>query len=364
MGWPGEKVLVRVIDTLEKGIGGALRPWQTRRVGKANAEVRMQERLLLEQVELDIADLKAGRKKLDVNGKLIACDVSSPMLLEGPKPAKVKRIEHKPAESLEFAQAAHEAAQAQEMQQAVNLKKIALYAEEEAEELDQQFEGLEAGGTNRQPDLDADWFAKWRTGAQEVSKDEMQRLWGKLLAGEVATPGSYSMHTIEFLSRMSSADAAALAHVAPFVTSIGIIKVTDKDFKNLGLTFSHLLYLDDLGLINGTNAIEGITWTLGQIEQENGRSVSTLDVGRDALVFFHSEGGERQSKLKFNVYTLTRVGREVLTLASFPIHPEYLKLICDLGISQEVEEVQIGTFSPDRTQVHSLRTIAKKPVPN
>jgi hypothetical protein len=363
MGWPGEKVLVRVIDALENGIGGALRPWQIRRVGQANAEARKHERLLIEQVELDIADLKSGRKKLDAKGRLIACEAGPEKLIEGPRLAEVKLIEHKDAASMEFAQAAREASQAHEMQKAVNLKKISLYAEEEAEELDRRSEGEESGSTGPQHELDADWLAKWRTGAQEVSKEEMQRLWGKLLAGEVARPGSYSMHTVDFLSRMSSEDATALAHVAPFVTSIGIIKVADKDFKNLGLTFADFLYLDDLGLINGTNAIGGIQWTLSQFE-ENGRLVSTLEIGSDALVFVYSEDAARQGGLKLNVFTLTRIGREILTLASFPIQSEYLKLICDLGISQGAEEVLIGALSPDGTKILHARTIAKKPVPN
>ena len=252
MGWPGEKVLVRVIDAFENGIGGALRPWQIRRVGQANAEARKCERLLIEQVELEIADLKSGRKKLDAKGRLIACESRPDNLIEGPKLEEIKLIENSHAASMEFAQAARESSHAHEMQKAVNLKKISLYAEEEAEELDRRSEGEESGSTGPQHELDADWFAKWRTGAQEVSKEDMQRLWGKLLAGEVARPGSYSMHTVDFLSRMSSADATALARVAPLVTSIGIIKVADEDFKSLGFTFGDFLYLDDLGLINGT----------------------------------------------------------------------------------------------------------------
>jgi hypothetical protein len=42
MNWPGEKVTTRVLDAVENGIGGILRPWQIRRVRKANAEARAQ----------------------------------------------------------------------------------------------------------------------------------------------------------------------------------------------------------------------------------------------------------------------------------------------------------------------------------
>ena len=81
-------------------------------------------------------------------------------------------------------------------------------------------------------------------------------------------------------------------------------------------------------------------------------------------MFVYSEGAESQGGLKFNVFTLTRIGREILTLASFPIQSEYLELICDLGISQGAEEVLIGELSPDRTKILQTRTIAKKSVSN
>ncbi len=71
MDLPGEKVLIRLIDLLETGIGGALRPWQVRRVEGANAEARIYERLLLEQAEKDIPDIRAGRKRIDASGKPI-----------------------------------------------------------------------------------------------------------------------------------------------------------------------------------------------------------------------------------------------------------------------------------------------------
>ena len=279
MDWPGEKVINRVIDALENGIGGALRPWQIRRVGKANAEARAEERLLLEQAELDIADLKAGRKRLDANRKLIACDVSEQILLEGPTSRKSSPIEL-------FEQTAQDATHAHELQRAVNLKKIALYAEEAAEDIDQSAESAGTSDQATPPEIDADWFARWRTGAQEVSKEEMQRLWGKLLAGEVSRPGSYSLHTVDFLSRMSSTDANLLAKVAPFVSNGGIIKVGDDFFTEKGLGFQQFLYLDDLGIINGATSIAGLTYGLGQSDM-NGRAFSNLLLGTNiVLVFF------------------------------------------------------------------------------
>lgn len=361
MDWPGEKVLTRVIDALENGVGGALRPWQIRRVEKANADARAQERLLLEQADRNILDMRAGRKKMDATGKLIACDVPQPLLLEGPTEADGGKAEQLAPIVQDFALAAHEAAQTQEMQRAVNLKRIALFAEEEAEEIDDK--NAEANqGEGAQPKIDHDWFAKWRAGAQEVSRDEMQRLWGKLLAGEVSHPGSYSLHTVDFLSRMSTADADLIARIVPFSTMAGIVRVSDEFFEDQGLRFSDFLYLDDMGLINGTTGAGGLSYSSNN-HDFNGRAGSMIACGNSVLIFDMGDFAASPNKLKLDVYSLTRVGREIISLAAIPASVPYLQAIANKAIEQGAVEVQLGTLHADGRQIIWPRVIATKPPP-
>jgi len=47
-------------------------PWQIKREGKARNEIRRQELLMLAQAELDVADLRAGRKCLSTDGRLLS----------------------------------------------------------------------------------------------------------------------------------------------------------------------------------------------------------------------------------------------------------------------------------------------------
>ena len=158
MDLPGEKVLIRLIDLLETGIGGALRPWQVRRVEGANAEARIYERLLLEQAEKDIPDIRAGRKRIDASGKPIVLKTSPPLALERPKITGKGEI-RAPLPIIEgFGEVARDAAHAQEMQRAVNLKRVALFAEEEAEELDERT-GEPRTSDAPPSEVDADWFA-------------------------------------------------------------------------------------------------------------------------------------------------------------------------------------------------------------
>jgi hypothetical protein len=52
--------------------------------------------------------------------------------------------------------------------------------------------------------------------AQDVCDDEMQKLWGRLLAGEVAEPATYSLRTVNFLRTMTSVEAEAFQKFCRF----------------------------------------------------------------------------------------------------------------------------------------------------
>ena len=78
---PGEKLLIRLWKTVtEKGIGSLLRPWQTRREGKARIAVQRDELLWLAQTERDVENIRSGRKTLTADGQLLELpDQASPI---------------------------------------------------------------------------------------------------------------------------------------------------------------------------------------------------------------------------------------------------------------------------------------------
>jgi hypothetical protein len=56
--------------------------------------------------------------------------------------------------------------------------------------------------------IDKDWIADFFDSCKDVGSEEVQALWGKLLAGEVADSGSYSRRALNTLKLMSSTEAA------------------------------------------------------------------------------------------------------------------------------------------------------------
>lgn len=59
--------------------------------------------------------------------------------------------------------------------------------------------------------IDHSWFIRWADKAEEQTDDEMRAIWGKLLAGELEQPGSYSKRTMSLLADMSADDAKAFS---------------------------------------------------------------------------------------------------------------------------------------------------------
>ena len=56
-------------------------------------------------------------------------------------------------------------------------------------------------------EVDHDWTARFFTDVQDVSSEEMQHLWAKILAGEVQRPGSTSFRTMSILKNLDRGTA-------------------------------------------------------------------------------------------------------------------------------------------------------------
>lgn len=63
-------------------------------------------------------------------------------------------------------------------------------------------------GTVPNQEPDHDWTARFFTDVQDVSSEEMQTLWAKVLAGEVQRPGGTSLRTLSILRNLDKATAA------------------------------------------------------------------------------------------------------------------------------------------------------------
>jgi hypothetical protein len=67
--------------------------------------------------------------------------------------------------------------------------------------------------------VDKDWIFQFFESAQNVCDEDMQILWGKILAGETNQPGSYSKRTIQFLKSLEKIEAEMFTKYCAFLFS-------------------------------------------------------------------------------------------------------------------------------------------------
>jgi hypothetical protein len=314
---PGEKLAIKIWETLtEKGIGGLLTPWQIRREGRAQADVRRHEQLVLAQAERDAQDVLAGRRTLDGSGKLLEVKTTEPSGAALPSPgdeatrALMDQLDPSPS----LLRAAAEKFSAREVQRFVNLQRIAMHAEEQARQV-----GDEA--LSEEP-VDADWLNRWRENAQDVSVEHMQKVWARILAEEVKAPGSYSMGTLEFLRTLSKNDALKIAAIGPYVFNHGQFIYRDQPYlDSKQILFSHLLELQEIGILSGVEAI-GLECSMNSTVQDK---FTHVIVAYSKGLLLERDG--REPALQLTIYRLTKLGREILRLGSYLPDEDYLKHI-------------------------------------
>jgi hypothetical protein len=350
--FPGEKLLIRIWDTLEKGGVGMLRPLQLRREGRAKAEVEYLQRMAISQAEKDANDLVEGRASFDPkSGTVIPALPSIPFLAaptgDAMPPVHLSSNEERSTESrLGSAfgplNPAFQRFALREMRQAVNIENIIEKAQAEASEVPDD--------AVLDKDVHPDWLARWHENAKDVSDEEVQQLWARALAGEVQSPGKYSLRTLDFLRSVSKHEAELIQRLGPLSFVGAFIFRHDESFKRLNLHFGFFTELQNLGIVAGVEAI-GVSWNIPAAPKGSASIAFTCN-GLGVVVSDASED------IAVPVYTISALGSQLLTLGRFSPDREYVvafaKFVAENGAKVKLGNVlirghQVSLFPPIET---------------
>jgi hypothetical protein len=103
--------------------------------------------------------------------------------------------------------------------------------------------------------IERDWMVDFFDKSRIVSDDEMQNLWSSILAGEANRPGTYSKRTLHLMASLDKKDALLFTKLCSFVWHIGdpvpmIFDSQNDIYTNNGINFTSLKHLDAIGLIS------------------------------------------------------------------------------------------------------------------
>jgi uncharacterized repeat protein (TIGR03899 family) len=318
--------LTKLVEVLSSGIGQFSEPMLIRKRADAKA------------YEIDTI-AQAIRRNLTLVGSLEYKDQSVTVL--GKEETKTEITPEKEIEEKLLSRIVY-----QEIKRQQNIEQIAQIA---AEQLKNEKEVSDEK-------LDEDWISRFFNIAEEITSEEMQTLWGRVLAGEVKRPKSYSVRTLEFLRNMSKEEANIFLRVSQLSISndkTSIIPTMDNQYylEKFGVSFNDILILQEIGLLNPRD--------LGYTIYENknkGKGATWLFNGTKCVIVI-KEPGVPQKTIPATVYT--NIGRELLSLIEIKPDEEYLekfaKLWLDEGITVEIGDV----ITKNPYQIGNTRKIEK-----
>ena len=167
--------------------------------------------------------------------------------------------------------------------------------------------------------VDEDWLTRFFHIAEDVSSDDMQLVWSKILAGEIIQPGKFSLRTLETIRNVSKPEADIFQRMLPLLmkSTREYFIVSDSEIlKKYGLSYKNLLRLSECGLLNissTTRMWHLITNKRPGIIYNDKKTIAILGIDSAEI------------RVSYGVYVLTKVGTELYSILEHKYSNEYMR---------------------------------------
>ncbi|MGE4310273.1 DUF2806 domain-containing protein [Desulfovibrio sp.] len=166
-----------------------------------------------------------------------------------------------------------------------------------------------------------DWFARWRREAQVIGDQELQNLWGRILAEEVKAPQSVSLNTLDVLKNISANDAESFSDIAKL--KINHIIPAQLYKRTVSKNIAAILRLQNLGLLGWKDSLVS---SLIETTDPCGEGFECCGF----FLFFHF-AADHKNIMTPPGYPISLAGQEILRIANSlsPPSPETIKTTGD-----------------------------------
>lgn len=167
-----------------------------------------------------------------------------------------------------------------------------------------------------------DWINVYFENAKNSSDTYMQNVWAKVLARELATPGSFSFKTLDVLRNMCADDFALFERLLNLQIDGYVL---GGGFTEKYIDWMSLLKLSELGLIN----LGGTTKT-NEVAANGTLNVLFCD-SQYAIIMKNLK--EQSINAQYSVYFLTAAGKELLSITVVMHKSDYI-----VAFAKEIKE--------------------------
>ncbi|KAA5971980.1 MULTISPECIES: DUF2806 domain-containing protein [unclassified Pantoea] len=297
------KPLTKLIEVVSSGVGAVSKPYLIRKEAEAKVE----------EIQMISAALK---KAADESGLPIIYKKGDIEMWQRPEDGTLNFNEVSQEENIESR------LDYLNRKKQGNLEKVTTYAAREL--ISEELVSEKA--------VDEDWITSFFNNAENITSDSMQQLWGRILAGEVKEPGTYSLRTIDFVRTLSQADAKIIQKVSPLIITfngISCLPFDDLDWKrkNRSINVAEMLDLSGLGVLHESDMHLKLFTSLDVHEEHFFQGEHVLEIKR----------GSVSSEILLPAKIVTTIGEEILSLLPPPDDLEYLKIVGDVLIKKGAE---------------------------
>lgn len=215
----------------------------------------------------------------------------------------------------------------------------------------------EAKTNNKEINFDLDWYIHFFEAASNISNEEVQMLWARVLNGEISSPGSFSLRTLETLYRMTQREAEAFATISQrvlhtldnlwFVIADGPSSIDLDKLYDLIIPSKEVRSLQECGLLNPIGDDLVLMYSVNPISNPIQKNEHFALMNSKTILLFDTEENKKvQKSIKkeksrfFHYYPLTEAGRELLPVIMKESEYDY---ILQLGIAMNSSEPSKST---------------------
>lgn len=189
--------------------------------------------------------------------------------------------------------------------------------------------------------VDKDWMIRFFNSVEDISDDDMQNLWAKILAGEVKQPKSFSLRTLETLKNLSKDEALLFEKIC----KLKITTKTDAYFPNYqeywkqnGVNFNDLLLLTECGLISVQSDIVSE-------EVVSNKRIMNLTENRNIQIMVMNKN-KHDKVLRIKIFPFTKIGIEISKLFECDISDKNLLLFAK-NLRDDLQDENSLCYSTD-----------------
>lgn len=165
--------------------------------------------------------------------------------------------------------------------------------------------------------VSTDWMVRFFNSVEDISDEDMQKIWGHILAGEIKSPNSYSLRTLEKLRNMTRQEAEHFQHISSLALKSGDVSfvLQNRDLlQKHNVVFSHILELEECGLMNAK--VLELTVSIPANDEK-----CIYNSGFVALI--SGKEANKNSKIKLSVFNFTESGKQLIKAINPQANQQY-----------------------------------------